>query len=92
MRIRAPLALLLTLTVATPQIALAQAPSKAPVKRKAIYDRVQNILADELPYITLWVQDDVAVASRRLRGFTLYPGGDYTGLVKAFMINEERTP
>lgn len=54
-------------------------------ERKRIYDEVQRLLAADLPYVTLWVQNDVAVASRRLRDFTIYPGGDYTGLIHASM-------
>lgn len=62
----------------------------APPARRAIYIEAQRVLAEELPYVTLWVQNDVAVASRRLQGFTLYPGGDYTGLIHAWM--EQQSP
>lgn len=54
-------------------------------ERRAIYVEAQRALAEDLPYVTLWVQNDVAVASRRLKGFTLYPGGDYTGLIHAWV-------
>jgi peptide/nickel transport system substrate-binding protein len=54
-----------------------------PGERKRLYVRIQERLAEELPYVTLWVQNDVAVASTRLKHFTLFPGGDYTGLVRA---------
>jgi peptide/nickel transport system substrate-binding protein len=57
-------------------------------ERLRIYGEAQRILAQELPYVTLWVQDDVAVASRRLQNFTLYPGGDYTGIIRAYMTPE----
>jgi peptide/nickel transport system substrate-binding protein len=57
-------------------------------ERTRIYAALQRRLAAELPYVTLWVQNDVAAASTRLRGFTLYPGGDYTGIVRATMSDE----
>ena len=60
--------------------------------RARIYAEVQRRLAEELPYVTLWVQNDVAAASRRLRDFTLYPGGDYTGIIGARMAPEEGSP
>ena len=61
-----------------------------PVQRKQLYDQIQHRLAEQLPYVTLWVQNDVAVASARLKHFTLFPGGDYTGLVRARMEDNPR--
>ncbi len=53
--------------------------------RRALYVGVQERLAADLPYVTLWVQDDIAVASERLENFRLFPGGDYGGIVTATM-------
>lgn len=54
-------------------------------ERKRIYETVQRQLIEDLPYIPLWVQNDIAVVSKRVRGFRLYPGGDYTGVTYAWI-------
>ncbi len=46
-------------------------------KRKRIYARIQQILAEQLPYINLWYFDNVVVASRRVEGLQLDPSGSY---------------
>ena len=42
-------------------------------KRKAIYDEIQQILAEDLPYINLWYLDNVLVHTNRVQGSTLIP-------------------
>ena len=49
-------------------------------ERKKIYSQVQKIIAEDLPYISLWHSDNIAVMSRGLEGFVLYPGGDFTSI------------
>jgi peptide/nickel transport system substrate-binding protein len=44
-------------------------------KRKAIYDQVQRILAEELPYISLYHQNNIAVMRNYVDGFKMYPSG-----------------
>jgi peptide/nickel transport system substrate-binding protein len=44
-------------------------------KRKAAYDEVQKILADELPYISLYHRDNVAIMRSNVEGFEMYPSG-----------------
>lgn len=44
-------------------------------KRKAAYDEVQKILADELPYISLYHRDNVAIMRSNIDGFVMYPSG-----------------
>ena len=46
-------------------------------KRKAIYDEIQQILADDLPYINLWYLDNVLVHTNRVHGIELSPAGSY---------------
>ncbi len=46
-------------------------------KRKVIYDEVQRILADDLPYINLWYLDNVLVHTNRVRGIEMSPSGNY---------------
>ncbi len=46
-------------------------------KRKAIYDQIQQILADDLPYINLWYLDNVLVHTNRVHGIEISPSGNY---------------
>jgi len=46
-------------------------------KRKAIYDQIQQILADDLPYINLWYLDNVLVHTNRVRGIQMGSSGNY---------------
>ncbi|MFZ1011427.1 MAG: ABC transporter substrate-binding protein [Candidatus Sulfotelmatobacter sp.] len=45
--------------------------------RKPIYAEVQQILAEELPYIDLWYLDNVIVHNKRVRNVRLNPAGNY---------------
>ncbi len=51
-----------------------------PVARKQIYGQVQQLAAEELPYVSLWWVDNVAVMNRRLVGFDAYPNGSLRSL------------
>jgi ABC-type transport system substrate-binding protein len=51
--------------------------------RKRLYAEVQEILAQQLPYINLWYQDNVLVHSKRVRNLTLNPSGNYDFLKTA---------
>jgi peptide/nickel transport system substrate-binding protein len=44
-------------------------------KRKAIYDEVQRILANDLPYLSLYHRDNVAIMRSNIDGFEMYPSG-----------------
>ncbi len=46
-------------------------------KRKVIYDEVQRIIAEDLPYINLWYLDNVLVHTNRVRAIELGPSGNY---------------
>jgi peptide/nickel transport system substrate-binding protein len=46
-------------------------------KRRAAYQRIQQIAAEELPYVSLFYLNNVAVFSKRVKGMTLYPAGEY---------------
>lgn len=45
--------------------------------RAEIYRDVQKIVAEELPYISLWHTNNIAVMKRNLTGYELYPAGDF---------------
>ena len=51
--------------------------------RKQLYAELQRILADDLPYINLWYQDNVLVHTKRVRDITLNPSGNYDFLKSA---------
>jgi peptide/nickel transport system substrate-binding protein len=51
--------------------------------RKQIYAQVQQILAEDLPYINLWYYDNVVVHTKRVTGITLDPSGNYNFLKTA---------
>ena len=44
-------------------------------KRKAAYDEIQRILATDLPYISLYHRDNVAIMRKNVQGFEMYPYG-----------------
>jgi peptide/nickel transport system substrate-binding protein len=46
-------------------------------RRKVIYDEVQRIIAEDLPYINLWYLDNVLVHTNRVRAIELGPSGNY---------------
>ena len=51
-----------------------------PAARKEIYARVQKLAALDLPYVSLWWVNNVAVLDRDLRGFEPYPNGSLRSL------------
>jgi peptide/nickel transport system substrate-binding protein len=51
--------------------------------RKRMYAEVQEILAQDEPYINLWYFDNVLVHTRRVRNLTLNPSGNYDFLKTA---------
>jgi peptide/nickel transport system substrate-binding protein len=51
-------------------------------ERKAIYRRVQQMLAEDLPYIPLWWSNNVTVQNAAVHGFIPYPDGDLNSLKK----------
>jgi len=51
--------------------------------RKLIYRRVQEILAEDLPYVPLWWWKNVIVKKASIQSFTPYPDGDLISLKEA---------
>jgi peptide/nickel transport system substrate-binding protein len=54
--------------------------------RKQIYAEIQRILAEDLPYINLWYNENVMVHTKRVRNLTLNPPGNYDFLKTAEML------
>jgi peptide/nickel transport system substrate-binding protein len=55
-------------------------------KRKTVYDEIQSIVAEDLPYINLWYLDNVMVHTSRVRGIEMNPAGNYEFLRTAELI------
>ena len=51
-----------------------------PDQRKNIYREVQEILAEELPYVSLWHAENIAVMKKEVKGYALYDNGDFFSL------------
>jgi peptide/nickel transport system substrate-binding protein len=51
--------------------------------RKRLYAEVQEVLAQDVPYINLWYFDNVLVHTRRVQNITLNPSGNYDFLKTA---------
>jgi len=54
-------------------------------KRKTAYDEVQAILADELPYISLFHRYNIAIMRKNVSGFEMYPSGFLLSVPKMSM-------
>lgn len=59
-------------------------------ERKRAYDRVQEILAEELPYIFLYVPDAMPIFSARVRGIEPAPIGIGHNFIKWYVPKEEQ--
>jgi peptide/nickel transport system substrate-binding protein len=46
-------------------------------QRKVLFDQIQQIVAQDLPYINLWYYDNMIVHTKRVRGIGLNPAGNY---------------
>ncbi|UCD83796.1 MAG: ABC transporter substrate-binding protein [Deltaproteobacteria bacterium] len=57
--------------------------------RKEIYSRIQKILAEELPYISLWYSTNVVAQTKGIQGFEIYPGGEFTSLKEVYFTQEQ---
>ncbi|MBI4208240.1 MAG: ABC transporter substrate-binding protein [Deltaproteobacteria bacterium] len=53
-----------------------------PEERKKIYREVQKILAEDLPYISLWYPHTLIVMDKRIRGFIPYPNGAFDSFIQ----------
>ena len=44
-------------------------------RRKPLYVEIQKILQDDLPYLSLYLQTNVAVMRSNVEGYVQYPAG-----------------
>jgi peptide/nickel transport system substrate-binding protein len=54
--------------------------------RKELYGEIQQILAQDSPYVNLWYWDNVLVYSKRVKDLTLNPAGNYDFLKTAELV------
>ncbi|MFD2206057.1 ABC transporter substrate-binding protein [Kiloniella antarctica] len=48
-----------------------------PAKRKVIYDRIQAIIADDLPLISVFHKTQVSVGNGKIKGYKIHPAETY---------------
>ncbi len=53
--------------------------------RKQVYADAQRLLAEELPFMTLWTGRNVAAMDKRLKGFVIYPDESLDSLAAAWL-------
>jgi peptide/nickel transport system substrate-binding protein len=53
-----------------------------PAARKQIYAQVQDLVAKELPYISLWHPNNISVVHKRVRGYEQHPMAGYFSFKK----------
>jgi peptide/nickel transport system substrate-binding protein len=46
-------------------------------KRRELFGKVQKIIAEDLPYLSLWFMDNVSVHRKRVSDVEISPTGDY---------------
>ncbi len=51
--------------------------------RKELLHKIQYILAEDCVYISLWWADNIVIANEKLKGFIVFPGGEFTSLARA---------
>jgi len=52
-----------------------------PARRKVIYADAQRLVAEDLPIIPLWHEDNVVLANVDVQGYTIVPNARFIGLV-----------
>jgi peptide/nickel transport system substrate-binding protein len=57
-------------------------------KRKALYDEVQRIIADDVPIIPLWHEANVVLTNVDVQGYEMTPNARFTGLRKVTKLPE----
>lgn len=58
-------------------------------EQAAVYRELQAWLQEQLPYIPLWYEDNLLARRKNVTGYTLFPGGDYDGLLTTYKRTED---
>lgn len=51
-------------------------------KRRMVYNKVQDIIAHDCPYVFLWHEENFAIVNKKLEGFKLYADGRLNSLTQ----------
>jgi peptide/nickel transport system substrate-binding protein len=51
-------------------------------KRRKLFSAIQKIVAEDVPYVSLWYRDNISVHRDRIKNIELTPSGDYDFLAK----------
>jgi peptide/nickel transport system substrate-binding protein len=46
-------------------------------KRRKLFGEIERIVAEDMPYLSLWFDDNICVHRKRIKGIHLTPSGDY---------------
>jgi peptide/nickel transport system substrate-binding protein len=60
-----------------------------PAKRKEIYSEVQKLVAEDVPIVPLWHEDNIVLSNRDVTGFVITPNARWSGLAK---VSKTRSP
>jgi peptide/nickel transport system substrate-binding protein len=60
-------------------------------ERKRLYGIAQKLIAEDVPYVSLWVKTNVAVMQNRISGLRLVPTADFSVLKDVFRLKPEAT-
>ncbi|KAA3598433.1 MAG: ABC transporter substrate-binding protein [Calditrichaeota bacterium] len=58
-------------------------------KRKEAYSEAQKIVSEELPYLSLWFDNNILVTQKDIEGFEIYSGGEWYSLKNVYRKNEK---
>jgi peptide/nickel transport system substrate-binding protein len=56
-------------------------------KRKEAYQEIQRIVAEELPYVSLFYRENVCIYNKRIEGVKIYPDANWTYLTSVRIRN-----
>ncbi|MCU7917413.1 MAG: ABC transporter substrate-binding protein [Candidatus Thiodiazotropha sp. (ex Epidulcina cf. delphinae)] len=58
-------------------------------KQAVLYQRIQQQLHEDLPYVSLWYEGQVSAQGERVRGYRLMADGNYDGLAQVSLYQTE---
>ena len=60
-------------------------------ERKKYYWEIQKILADDLPYISLWYETNVAVMNKEVKNFHIMPAAEWRPFENTYFQKNSRS-
>lgn len=59
-------------------------------QRKVIYEKIQEIIFRDLPYVPLWYEQNWLVTKKNVKGYSLRPDAGFQNLVKAYKVEKPK--